>query len=417
MTSRTANLYRQLGVKRVINARGSTTIVGGSMLSEEVLAAIDEANRQYVEMEELLEKSGQATAELLETDAAMITSGCFAALVLGAASIMTGKDPDKISRLPDTTNMRNEFLVQKKTRLRYDRCISVAGGKLIDVGDEDGTTAEDLESAMGPDTAGILYFAQEEDAEGVLTIPEVVDIAKKNDLPVLIDAAAEVYPLERITGVAKSGADLVCFSGKYLGSAQSSGILCGRKDLVEAASLNNFISFEVEGSESFGNAIGRGYKIDRQEIVATVVALREWLTMNHEERFAIQERRIQTIESALKGLAVCDNRARLGKAGALYAPPNHRGRGGAGQEARVHTRGAQTRRALHIDRHAARVAKGQGTQPDGGRGPGGGRTPAATPLRLGTSVANRPLTVGAGRGSAVGCNPVIYLGGGDVKWM
>ena len=94
----------------------------------------------------------------------------------------------------------------------------------------------------------------------------------------------------------------MCFSGKYLGSAQSSGILCGRKDLVEAASLNNFISFEVEGSESFGNAIGRGYKIDRQEIIATVVALREWLTTDHEERFAIQEQRIQTIESALKGL-------------------------------------------------------------------------------------------------------------------
>ena len=302
MTSRTANLYRQLGVKRVINARGSTTIVGGSMLSEEVLAAIDEANRQYVEMEELLEKSGQATAELLETDAAMITSGCFAALVLGAASIMTGKDPDKISRLPDTTNMRNEFLLQKKMRYHYDRCISVAGGKLIEVGDEDGTTAEDLEAAMGPDTAGILYFAQEEDTEGILTIPQVVDTAKRNDLPVLIDAAAEVYPLERMTGVAKSGADLVCFSGKYVGSAQSSGILCGRKDLIEAASLNNFIAYEADGTESYGNAIGRGYKIDRQEVIATVVALREWMTMNHEDRFAIQERRIQTIESALKGL-------------------------------------------------------------------------------------------------------------------
>lgn len=302
MTSRTGNLYRQLGVKRVINARGSTTVVGGSMLSEEVLAAIAEANRHYVEIEELLAKSGQAAAELLETDAALITSGCFAALVLGAASIMAGKDPDKISRLPDTTNMRNEFLLQKKTRLRYARCISVAGGKLIEVGDEEGTTAEDLEAAMGPDTAGILYFAQEEDTEGVLTIPEMVDIAKRNDLPVLIDAAAEVYPLERMTGVVKSGADLVCFSGKYLGSAQSSGILCGRKDLVEAASLNNFIAFEVDGSESFGNAIGRGYKIDRQEIIATVVALREWLTTDHEERFAIQEQRIQTIESALKGL-------------------------------------------------------------------------------------------------------------------
>ena len=302
MTFQTADLYNQLGVKRVVNARGSSTIVGGSILTPKVLAAIDEANQQFVEMEELLEKSGEAAAELLDTDAAMITSGCFAALVLGAASIMTNKDPSKIARLPDTTGMRNEFLLQKKMRYHYDRCISVAGGKLVEVGDVDGTTADELEAAIGPNTAAIFYFAKVEDDEGILTIPEVLDIAKRNNLPVLIDAAAEIYPLERMTGVAKSGADLVCFSAKYFGSTHSSGILTGRKDLVEAASLNNFVAYEAAGTESYGNAFGRGYKIDRQEIIATVVALREWMTMNHEDRFASQERRIQTIESSLKGL-------------------------------------------------------------------------------------------------------------------
>lgn len=291
-------VYEALGVRPVINAAGSMTMLGGSVLGPRVLAAMEEANQAFVDMEELLEKSGQAIARILGAEAALVTSGCYAALVLGAAAMMTGKDADRIARLPDTTGMKNEFLIQKRMRYHYDRCVTVPGGRLVEVGDERGTTAAQLETAIGPRTVGILYLARMERDEGILPLPEVIAIARRRGVALLVDAAAEVYPLERMRWLAQSKTDLVCFGAKYFGSAHSTGVLCGRKDLVEAATLNNFIAYEIHDNRS----IGRGYKVDRQEVVATVVALQEWFSMNHEERFALQERRIQTIAHALEGL-------------------------------------------------------------------------------------------------------------------
>lgn len=296
-TTKTPEVYKELGVKRVINTMGSMTLLGGSILPGKMQAAMEEANECFVDMEELLDKSGKAVGELLGAEAALVTSGCFAALVLGTAAIMTGKDKEKIARLPDTTGMKNEFLIQKGTRYHYDRCVSVPGGKLVEVGEEHGTTAEQLEAAIGPATAGILYLAHAEGTEGILSLPEAVGIARRKGVAVLLDAAAEVYPLERMRERASSGADLVCFGGKYFGSTHSTGVLCGRKEMVEAATLNNFIAYEAKDNRS----LGRGYKVDRQEVIVTVVALQEWFTMNHEERFSVQERRIETIAEGLAG--------------------------------------------------------------------------------------------------------------------
>ena len=303
-TAKTPEVYKELSVKRVINTMGSATLLGGSILSGKMQAAMEEANECFVDMEELLDKSGKAVSELLGAEAALVTSGCFAAQVLGAAAIMTGKDKEKVARLPDTTGMKNEFLIQKGMRYHYDRCVSVPGGKLVEVGEEYGTTAEQLEAAIGPATAGILYLASikvegyVEGTEGILSLPEVVGIAGRKGVAVLLDAAAEVYPLERMRERARSGADLVCFGGKYFGSTHSTGVLCGRKEMVEAATLNNFIAYEAKDNR----CLGRGYKVDRQEVIGTVVALKEWFTMNHEERFSVQERRIETIAEGLASI-------------------------------------------------------------------------------------------------------------------
>ncbi len=277
-TTETRDVLQELGVRRIINASGNATVLGGSIMGPTARAAMEDANEYFVEMEELLEKSGIAVANLLGAEAALVTSGCFAAMVLGAAGIMTGKESENIARLPDTSGMKDEFLLQKSMHYPYERCVTVPGGKLVDVGDERGTTAEQLEEAIGPRTAGILYLARAEDDEGVLSIAEVVSIASRRGVAVLVDAAAEIYPLERMTWLAGSGEELVCFGAKYFGSANSTGVLCGRKDMVEAAALHNFISFETQGSAS----LGRGDKVDRQEVVATVVALREWF--DHEPR-------------------------------------------------------------------------------------------------------------------------------------
>ncbi len=295
----TRGVYESLGVRRVINAMGSVTLLGGSTIAPKVLAAMEEANEIFVDMEELLDRSGRAIAGILGAEAALVTSGCFSAMVLGAAAIMAGKDADRIARLPDTSGLRDEFLIQRPTRYHYDRAPTVPGGRLIEVGSERETTAAQLEAAIGPRTAGILYAARSEGTDGVLALTDVVRIAAKKGVAVLVDAAADVYPLDRMTWLAgKSGADLVCFGAKYLGSANSTGIICGRKGLMEAVVLHDFISYENYDNRS----LGRGYKVDRQEIIATVVALQEWFAADHGARFAVQEQRVATIAQGLAGL-------------------------------------------------------------------------------------------------------------------
>jgi D-glucosaminate-6-phosphate ammonia-lyase len=298
-TSDQTNIYDELGIKRAVNAMGNVTLLGGSILSPKVQAAMDAANQYFAPMEELMDKSGKAIATMLGAESAYVTSGCFAALVLGMAGIMTGNDPDKIARLPDTTGMKNEFLLQKKSRYHYDRCITVPGGKLVEVGDEHGTTPAQLAAAIGPNTAGVFFFARGETTiPGTLSLHEVVSIAHAQGVPVIVDAASEIYPVERMTSLPASGADLICFGSKYLGAFNSAGILCGRRDLVEAASRNGFVGYETYVNRS----LGRGYKLDRQEVIGVVVALREWLSMDHEERLQLQADRIQTITAALADL-------------------------------------------------------------------------------------------------------------------
>ncbi|MFQ5872592.1 MAG: aminotransferase class V-fold PLP-dependent enzyme [Dehalococcoidia bacterium] len=292
------DILGELGVKRVINALGSATVLGGSVLQPRIQEAMEEANRTFVSMEELLEKAGRSIADLLGVEAAFVTSGCFAALALSAAAIMTGSDQETRARLPDTTGLSNQFLIQSRMRYHYDRCVTVPGGRLREVGNERGTTADQLAAAIGPSTAGILYPAHLEGTEGTLPLADVVAIARDRNIPVLVDAAYQVYPLERMKGVVQSGADSVCFSAKYMGGPNSAGFLCGKKPLVEAAALNAFIAYEMEDN----NCFGRGFKVDRQEVVATVVVLREWFKLDHRERLRVQEMRFQVIVEALGGL-------------------------------------------------------------------------------------------------------------------
>ncbi len=294
----TTDIYADFGIKQVINAMGHVTLLGGSMLSPAVQAAMEAANRGFAPLEEVIDKTGKAIAAMVGSESAMVTSGCFAALVLGIASCITGDDREKIGRLPDTTGLKNEILLQKRQRYHYDRCITVPGGKMVEVGDANGTTAAQLAAAIGPNTAGILHYARGETVAGVLQLAEVVAVAKAHGVRVVVDAAAEIYPLERMHYVAQSGADLVCFGAKYLGAQNSAGILCGSADLIHAAKLNSFIGYEAQRSRS----VGRGYKLDRQEVIGVTVALREWLTMDHEERLQQQSDRIETIRNALADL-------------------------------------------------------------------------------------------------------------------
>ena len=283
-------LYTKLEVRPVINAGGSTTRWGGSTPSPAVKEAMDEADESWVELEELLDKSGAYIADLLGVEAAYVTAGCYAALVLSTAACLTGKDREKVERLPDTTGMANEIVLQKPQRYGFDRCYTLSGGKLVEAGDEDGCSPEQLEEALGPDTAALAYYVQPE-GSNVVSLEDAVRIAHEKGVPVIVDAASRIYPLDYFRGMAQS-ADLVCFGGKYISAPQSTGFVCGRKDLVEAVVMHGFVS---------ARPFGRGQKLDRQEIVGLVVGLDEWLSMDHEARFSEYDETFARIQKGLEG--------------------------------------------------------------------------------------------------------------------
>ncbi len=298
MASHTSSdVFEELGVRKIINARGNETLLGGSSVSQEVREAMEGANFHYVEMRELLEKSGEHIADMLGVEAAYITSGCAAALTLSTAACMVGTDLEKMGRLPDTSGMKNEILIQKKHRYSYDRCFTTSGGKLVEVGDEDGCTAEQLSEAFGPNTAAVAYFAQPNWDSTVLPLTDVAGIARERSVPVIVDAASQIYPLDYFRRTAQAG-DLVCFGAKYFGAPHSTGFVCGKRELVDAVAAQSFIGYETSGRR----AIGRPMKVDRQEVVGVVSAFRTWLTTNHEDRLEQVDIRIAAIRESLRGV-------------------------------------------------------------------------------------------------------------------
>jgi L-seryl-tRNA(Ser) seleniumtransferase len=292
------SVFEEIGVKPVINADDNQTVLGGSQLSPRVRAAMEEGNRYFVDMRELLERSGQIIANLLGAESAYVTPGTAAAMALGTAACIAGNDLEKMGQLPDTTGLKNEVLIQTASRYKYDRCPTIVGAKLREYGTAEGASKADLEAAIGPSTAMVLYLARVQGQTGILSLSDVVAAAHAKGVPVLVDAAGEVYPLDYFRGFQKSGADLIAYGSKYFGGPNSAGVLCGRKDLVESASIQGFIGFESTGSRSFG----RPLKLDRQEIIAVVVALQEWLSLDHEARYRGYDRMIRSIAERLQGL-------------------------------------------------------------------------------------------------------------------
>lgn len=292
------SVYRKLGVKRVINCQFALTRLGGSTLPEEVITAMNEANEEWVWIWDLQEQVSKIISEITGAESAHVSCGAFAGLVLSAAACITGKDTEKMMRLPDTTGMKNEIIIQKCIRSNmYDRSMEVPGGKMIVVGDEKSCTSDQIESAINEKTAAIHYLAGENgpwwwsDTEeeypwnkvNPVSIEEVVKIGKRNDVPIVVDAAGKTWPLNELTKYAAMGCDLVVYGGKYFWGPHSTGIVVGRKDLVEAVALHSFIGYESgpEITPGVYKSVGRGYKLDRQEIVGLVVALQRWMSMDH----------------------------------------------------------------------------------------------------------------------------------------
>jgi L-seryl-tRNA(Ser) seleniumtransferase len=292
------SVYDYLGTKPVINARGIYTDLGGSKLSAAVWSAMGEANRDFADLPDLLDSSGQMIARLMETEAARVTPGASAAIVLACAACMTGTDGAKLEQLPDTTGMRNSVLIQSRHRYKYDRMVRISGARLMEVGDGRGTDADQFRNAIGPSTAAVLFPGHLDGVSGTLPLPEVVALAHASSVPVLVDAAFLNYPIDLMLSFTRAGADLAIFSAKYFGGPNAGGFVCGSSDLIAAIAAADFTRFE-SGQHLIP---GRPFKLDRQLIVAVTLALHEWMSMDHGERFRRYAARVGAIVDELAGL-------------------------------------------------------------------------------------------------------------------
>ncbi|MBL8794897.1 MAG: aminotransferase class V-fold PLP-dependent enzyme [Planctomycetia bacterium] len=279
------DVYRELGVRPLINAAGTYTTLGGSLPRPEVLEAMQSASRQFVNLGELHQAVGQRIAARAGCEAALVTAGAASALTLATAACVAGKDAEKIRRLPDTAGMKNEVIIQKAHRYGYDHAVRNVGVKLIEV-----ESRADLEKAVGERTALMLFF-NDNDPIGKIHVEEFAELGRKLKVPTLNDAAAEIPPAENLSRFLKMGYDLVTFSGgKGLRGPQSTGLLLGRKDLIEAAALNN---------NPHTDSIGRTNKVDKEDIVGMWAALEAYLKEDHAAVWKEWEARVRTIATAV----------------------------------------------------------------------------------------------------------------------
>jgi L-seryl-tRNA(Ser) seleniumtransferase len=299
------NVYtRVLGVRPHIGAHEHISRLSGSRMPAEVVEALVEANRFFVDVEELSEAAGRKVAELLGAEAALVTAGGFSAMILAAAGCLTGTDPERIDALPHPDWPKRECLIQKAHRFSYDRAYRAAGMTIVEAVDR----AEILEK-VSENTAMIAVLAAVEEQRQfgppvpkrralppeahVLMPEELIAIGKKARVPVLVDMASDLPPASNLTRWIRAGADLVVVSGgKGLRGPQSSGILAGRKDLIEAAALN----------AAPHTGIGRGMKVGKEEMVALVVALERYLKLDHDKEIAGWNEKAQWLASRLQGI-------------------------------------------------------------------------------------------------------------------
>jgi uncharacterized pyridoxal phosphate-dependent enzyme len=281
-------VYEDLGIRPFINAAGTYTMYSACIMPREVMAAMQQASLHHVSIPELQEAVGKRIASLLGSESALVTSGCAGALTLATAACVCGSDQEKIRRVPDTTGMKNEVIFQKTHRFGYDHAIRNIGVKIVEI-----ETPSELESAVNARTA-MLFFLNSADNQGRIKRQEFAEIAKKAGIPSLIDAAADVPPAENLSAFIKMGYDLVAFSGgKGLRGPQCSGLLLGRKELVDAAFLN--------GSPNSDSA-GRIGKVGKEEIIGLLKAVELYVKKDHKAEWKEWEDRVSGIEKNVAGI-------------------------------------------------------------------------------------------------------------------
>jgi len=293
-------VYERWGGRAVINGKGVYTDLGGSYVSDDVWTLMGEANAHPVEMVSLLEATGRRIAELVGYEAARIVPGASAGIAMGTAACLTDGDGAAIEQLPATTGLRDGVVIQRPHRYKYLRMAWMAGARIVEAGDEDGTSAAQLEAALDPEQVSMLLFVGHLDGcGGTVPIEEAARIAASRGIPTFVDAAFLNYPPPTMRRFTDAGADLVCYSAKYWYGPNCGGYVAGRRDLVDAISKVDFTRFESGTVLRFG----RPFKLDRFAVVGTMASLEEWFATDHEARWQGYERAVGVIAAALDGVA------------------------------------------------------------------------------------------------------------------
>lgn len=287
-------IYEDLGVKRIINAWGPMTIIGSARVRPEVIQAMAEAAGSYVDLLELQRAAGQRIAAMVGAEACYIPGGCAAGLAIATAALITGTDPAKIARLPDTSGMKNEVVMQRTHRNPYDHAIRQVGVRLVEIGNPLNTFPWELESAIGPDTAAVVYVYGSRTMREPLSLRETVNIAHAQSVPVIVDAAAEVPPAPNLRGLSETGADVVIISGgKGLRGPQNSALILTTHNTVEACILNG----------SPNHSLGRSMKITKEDMVGLVKAVEIYVALDHAAVERGWSEDVSRVETALRGIA------------------------------------------------------------------------------------------------------------------
>lgn len=314
------NIYDQLGVRTIINAKGPATRLSGGMMRPEVVAAMANAAAHCVDMAELQAAASHRIAAATGAEAGYVASGASACLLLAAAACLAGLSPGRMARLPQTDGMKNEIIMIRSQRNFYDHAVRAAGARIIEVGLPDryagagvrDAEAWEIDDAVTDRTAAIFYVAHE---QAQPSLPTVKSVAERHGLPVIVDAAAQLPPASNLKRFISEGADLVAFSGgKVLGGPQTSGFLCGKRDLIMSAALQH-LDLDIHDRlwsppESLidrrklvgvpQHGIGRSCKAGKEEIVGLLVALDLFLRETDAKRHQNWLTILQAITSELK---------------------------------------------------------------------------------------------------------------------
>jgi L-seryl-tRNA(Ser) seleniumtransferase len=284
------SIYEQLGVRTIINASGATTAVSGTLMSPEVAEAMVEAAKAFVVLDELNARVGEKIAGVTGAEAGYVTCGSAAAMAIAAAACIAGSDPARIRQLPDSSGMPNEIIIHRVHRIGYDQMFRSGGGKLIEIGLPALTERWELEAAICERTAAVAYIDSPATGANALDFHTVVEIAHQYNLPVIVDAASTLPPISHLTRWIAWGADLVIYSGgKGIRGPQDSGLLAGRKDLIQAAVLN--------GNPHRG--IGRGMKVSKEAMVGLAVAIDQFMARDHDRDFAEHRKQAEIVLAGL----------------------------------------------------------------------------------------------------------------------